>query len=202
MFPLVEERRPAVGIQPRHRPHPRLDTDHFGLFISGADGTGNAGGGQTVDEPTPLGRWTHVAATREGSTLRLYVNGELKKTVEHYTTLSPWSAETPYALVLGGTDDRYAAEDGRSLCGSMREARVWNRARSGDEIRETMRQRLYGSEPGLVGYWPLSAPDAEDASILANVVRNGASGYLLAGWKLVEPLELADPPKGTLVIIK
>ena len=179
------------------------DTDHFGVFISGNDAEGNVGvRWQMVDEPTPLGRWTHVAATREGSTLRLYVNGELKKTVEHYTTLSPWSAETPYALVLGGTDDRYAAEDGRSLCGSMREARVWNRARSGDEIRETMRQRLYGSEPGLVGYWPLSAPDAEDASVLSNVVRNGASGYLLAGWKLVEPLELADPPKGITIIVR
>ena len=149
-----------------------------------------------------LGRWTHYAATREGSTLRLYVNGELKKTVENYTTLSPWNETSQITLTLGGTDDRYAAEDGRSLHGSMREARVWNRARSGDEIRETMRQRLYGSELGLVGYWPLFAPDAEDASILANVVRNGASGYLLAGWKLVEPLELADPPKGTLVIIR
>ena len=178
------------------------DTDHFGLFIGGTDGNGNAGGWQLVDEPTPLGRWTHFAATREGSTLKLYVNGELKKTVENYTALSPWSETSQVTLTLGGTDDRYAVEDGRSLHGSMREARVWNRARSGDEIRETMRQRLYGSEPGLVGYWPLSAPDAEDASVLSNAVRNGASGYLLAGWKLVEPLELADPPKGITIIVR
>ena len=178
------------------------ETDHFGVYFSGADGDGNAGGWQVVDAPTLLGRWAHYAATREGSTLKLYVNGELKKTVENYTTLSPWSETDQITLTLGGTDDRYAAENGRSLCGSMREARVWNRARSGDEIRETMRQRLYGSEPGLVGYWPLSAPDAEDASVLSNVVRNGASGYLLAGWKLVEPLELADPPKGITIIVR
>ena len=178
------------------------NTDRFGLFIGGADGDGNAGGWQTVDEPTPLNRWTHLAATREGSTLRLYMNGELKKTVENYTTLSPWNETSQITLTLGGTDDRYAAEDGRSLHGSMREARVWNRARSGDEIRETMRQRLYGSEPGLIGYWPLSAPDALDVSVLKNAVPNGANGYILAGWALTEPLCLADPPKGTLVLIR
>lgn len=178
------------------------NTDRFGLFIGGADGDGNAGGWQTVDEATPLNRWTHLAATREGSTLRLYMNGELKKTVENYTTLSPWNETSQITLTLGGTDDRYAAEDGRSLHGSMREARVWNRARSGDEIRETMRQRLYGVEPGLIGYWPLSAPDATDASILTNVVRNGATGYILAGWALTEPLCLADPPQGMLIIFR
>ena len=178
------------------------NTDRFGLFVGGADGDGNAGGWQTVDEKTPLNRWTHLAATREGSTLRLYMNGELKKTVENYTTLSPWNETSQITLTLGGTDDRYAAEDGRSLHGSMREARVWNRARSGDEIRETMRQRLYGVEPGLIGYWPLSAPDATDASILTNVVCNGATGYILAGWALTEPLCLADPPQGILIIFR
>ena len=96
------------------------------------------------------------------------MNGELKKTVENYTTLSPWNETSQITLTLGGTDDRYAAEDGRSLHGSMREARVWNYARSGDEIRGTMRQRLYGSESGLIGYWPLSAPDATDVSVLKN----------------------------------
>ena len=178
------------------------NTDRFGLFIGGADGDGNAGGWQTVDEQTPLNRWTHLAATREGSTLRLYMNGELKKTVENYTTLSPWNETSQITLTLGGTDDRYAAEDGRSLHGTMREARVWNRARSGDEIRETMRQRLYGSEPGLIGYWPLSAPDATDASLLTNAVHNGESGYILAGWAPIEPLELADPPKGTMILFR
>ena len=178
------------------------NTDRFGLYIAGADGDGNAGGWQMVDEPTPLNRWTHLAATREGSTLRLYVNGELKKTVENYTTLSPWSETSQFRLTLGGAADRYAWEDCRSLYGSMREARVWNYARNGEEIRETMRQRLYGSENGLIGYWPLSAPDATDVSVLKNAARSGETGYILAGWALTEPLCLADPPKGTLILFR
>jgi len=199
--PLFNQWQHGVGI-PERFVMGFQNTDRFGLFIGGEDGDGNVGGWQTVDEPTPLNRWTHLAATREGSTLRLYVNGELKKTVENYTTLSPWSETSQITLTLGGTDDRYAAEDGRSLHGSMREARVWNYARSGEEIRETMRQRLYGSENGLIGYWPLSAPDATDVSVLQNAARNGATGYILAGWALMEPLCLADPPTGTIIMFR
>ena len=84
----------------------------------------------------------------------------------------------------------------------MREARVWNYARSDEEIRGTMRQRLYGSENGLIGYWPLSAPDATDVSVLQNAVPNGTDGYILAGWALTEPLCLADPPMGTIIMFR
>ena len=65
-----------------------------------------------------------------------------------------------------------------------------------------MRQRLYGSENGLIGYWPLSAPATPDVSVLQNTARNGATGYILAGWALTEPLCLADPPKGAVIILR
>jgi len=35
----------------------------------------------------------------------------------------------------------------------MDEVRIWNRARSADEITADMDHRLTGAEPGLVGYW-------------------------------------------------
>jgi hypothetical protein len=38
--------------------------------------------------------------------------------------------------------------------------------------------------------------------VLKNAVPNGAGGYILAGWALTEPLCLADPPKGTLFLIR
>ena len=37
--------------------------------------------------------------------------------------------------------------------GSIDEVRIWNRARSADEIKEDRHHRLVGREPGLVGYW-------------------------------------------------
>lgn len=171
-------------------------TDRFGVFLR------DAGGWKTVDEPTPLGRWTHVAATRSGSTLRLYLDGELKKTVENYSTLSPWSETTRLELTLGSTDGAYLAETGRALHGAMREARVWGVARSGDEIRENMRRRLRGNEASLVGYWPLSVPDEADPSALADFARSRTTGYVLAGWTLAEPLAIKDPPEPFVIVLR
>ena len=39
------------------------------------------------------------------------------------------------------------------LTGEMDEVRIWEHARSEEEIRGTMNRRLTGSEPGLAGYW-------------------------------------------------
>ena len=60
------------------------NTDHFGFFISGTDGMGNRGGWQRTDETVPLNAWTHLAATRQGSTLRFYINGQRANIWEFY----------------------------------------------------------------------------------------------------------------------
>ena len=183
------------------------DTGRFGFFIGGTDGSGNAGGWKETDEPIPLGRWTHLAATRQGSTLRLYVDGSLAKTFENYTTLSPWSSDYPHDLTLGGVGGAYAYSSGaylrnnisRSFAGAMREARVWNVARSAEEIAKNYDRRVPTGETGLVGYWPLDGADEGGATRLAN--RHGqAVGFIVAGWETVEPLRL-KPPRGPFVLI-
>lgn len=103
------------------------NTGRFGFFIGGT--------WKETDDPIPFGRWTHLAATRSGSTLKLYVDGALAKTIENYTTLSPWSSDYPHDLTLGGVDGAYCYTSGayqrdnisRSFAGAMREARVWTR---------------------------------------------------------------------------
>ncbi|QNH57863.1 MAG: hypothetical protein H2674_00015, partial [Limnospira indica BM01] len=49
----------------------------------------------------------------------------------------------------------------------MSEVRLWNRARSGDEIREGMCEGLTGEEPGLVGLWH---GDESDEGVLVDAV--------------------------------
>ena len=183
------------------------DTGRFGFFIGGTDGSSNAGGWKETDEAIPLGRWTHLAATRQGSTLRLYVDGELAKTFENYTTLSPWSSDYPHDLTLGGVDGAYAYTSGaylrnnisRSFAGAMREARVWNYARSSGEIKDTYKRRLGGNESGLVGYWPLNQ---QDGTTLVNAKKNGTAGMIVAGWESVEPLALKDPLRGLIILVR
>ena len=185
------------------------DTGRFGFFIGGADGSGNAGGWKETDEPIPLGRWTHLAATREGSTLRLYVDGALAKTFENYTTLSPWSSDYPHDLTLGGVDGGYAYASGlfqrknisRSFAGAMREARVWNVTRTDEEIAKNYDRRVHANEKGLVGYWPLDGADEAGATRLENR-RGHAVGFLVAGWEPVEPLRLKDAPGPFVLIVR
>ena len=180
------------------------DTGRFGFFIGGADASGNAGGWKETDAAIPLGRWTHLAATRQGSTLKLYVNGTLAKTFENYTTLSPWSADHPHDLTLGGVDGVYAYNSGafqrnnisRSFAGAMREARVWSYARSAEDIQTTFKRRLTGHEDGLVGYWPLDTSGTE----LVNL-KDKTKGYILAGWERIAPLSLKDALRGMMLIV-
>ena len=177
--------------------------NHFGAYIGGTDASGNTGGWRFSPSEVPLNRWTHLAATREGSTLRLYVNGELDSTFENFSTLSPWSETGQLKLTLGGTDDSYGSDYSRMFHGAMREARVWNRACSAEEIAANYRSRLHGTEPGLIGYWPL---DETSGNVLTNALRRGGvpapNGFMIAGWDYVDQLELADPPKGTLILFR
>ena len=186
------------------------DSGRFGFFIGGTDAANRAGGWKETDEPIPLGRWTHLAATRQGSTLRLYVNGVLAKTFENYTTLSPWSSDYPHDLTLGGVDGAYAYSSGaylrnnisRSFAGAMREARVWNYARSAGEIADNFGRKVRRGESGLVGYWSLDGADGSGATRLTNKAAGHAVGAIVAGWESVEPLRLKDPPAPFFMIVR
>lgn len=181
--------------------------DHFGFFIAGTDEMGNNGGWQHTTETVPLNEWTHLATTRQGSTLRFYINGQLKKTVNGYTTLSPWNADKPHCLTLGGTDTAYNTDEARMLQGSMREVRVWNKALSGLKISRIYNHKVnVAEEPNLIGYWPLEKPNALDSSLLVNEAPGGSGemGYILSGWSRIPALNLADPepPKGTFILFR
>ena len=189
-----DNHRFLIGLNNRNR---------FGAYIGGADTAGNPGGWRTSSSEILLNRWTHLAATREGSTLLLYVNGALDATFENFSTLSPWSETAQLKLTLGGTDDDYWIAYSRMMHGAMREARVWNRACSAAEIAANYRSKLHGTEAGLIGYWPLTETSG---NVLTNACRRSGvpapSGFMIAGWDYVDALELADPPMGTLILVR
>ena len=42
------------------------------------------------------------------------------------------------------------------MSGNLSDVRIWNVARTPAEIQANYTNRLTGTEPGLVGYWPLT----------------------------------------------
>ena len=155
----------------------------YGIFIGGPDETGRTAGWAEGGR-LPINAWTHIAVTREGTTVRLYRNGTLEAEYTDFTALTSPSV----SATLGW---------GSFVGTGLREVRVWNRARTAMEIARAYDKTLRGSEGGLLAYWPLDT----QSYTLVNAKRGGTDGTLLAAWYPDEPLELNGelPPVGTII---
>jgi hypothetical protein len=134
--------------------------------VSGVDVPGGAlvvGG-----TPVPLGSWTHLASTYDGSMVRLYVNGILVGTKAASGPIS--TSSDP--LRIGG-DSLF----GEYFTGLIDEVRVYNRALSAAEIQTDMITPVGGGSPQLAaggavpgGSVPVLTP-AELAPVVAEAAR-------------------------------
>lgn len=92
--------------------------------------------------------WVHIAYTLEGSTGTYYLDGVLMGTHNQSTSLSTadlWSFGQEY-------DGSKATNFTKTL---VDEIRIWDRARTQDEIQRDMFQKLSGNESDMVYYLPL-----------------------------------------------
>jgi signal transduction histidine kinase/CheY-like chemotaxis protein/ligand-binding sensor domain-containing protein len=92
--------------------------------------------------------WQHVAVTWDGTKMHFYVNGEEKPAAGGVNL-----TDGAVRAVLGG----FSTGD-LNLKGRMDEVRIWNVARTKEQIRQTMYQILTGKEPGLVALWNFDQP--------------------------------------------
>ncbi len=95
------------------------------------------------------GRFHHVAVTADSEMLSIYLDGELQQTAPDLTSGAPASS----APVQIAQRDPHRGLEG--FVGMISEVRLWNRARSGTDIRQQMVLSLSGSEEGLLGCWQM-----------------------------------------------
>ncbi len=112
-------------------------------YIQNDEGDWFSEGGTTT---ITTNKWYHLAATYDGSNLRVFVNGELEGTTMAYDTM----ARTTLNFRIGA---RNAYVTTTNTNGIIDEARVWDIARTQAEIQSTMNRTIPGSTSGLVGYW-------------------------------------------------
>lgn len=113
----------------------------------------------TVNDVLNKEAWNHLAVTFDGEDLRLYVNGvvlaEVPDVVPEYQAVY---LDDPQGLAFNQTSGTSVPAIGT---GAVDEIRVWNIARTQEELQENSLAPLNGNEAGLVAYWSFDNPSGE-----------------------------------------
>ncbi len=107
--------------------------------------------GSSIDNST----WHHIAIVQNGSNnnctdLTGYTDGISRSFTQYDTGTASGANTTTMNLGARGYDT-----GGGILTGAFDELRIWNTARTQDQILSNMFFRMMGGEDGLIGYWRL-----------------------------------------------
>lgn len=100
---------------------------------------------KTAENTVTLDTWYHIAATFDGSTMKIYIDGELVDSLETTSTIG--NAGTN--LVIGN----WSLGQGRNVDATIDEVRIWNITRTAEEIDTYKDQTLSVPTDGLVAYY-------------------------------------------------
>jgi len=100
---------------------------------------------ETPNNSLTIDRWYHLAATYDGVVMKFYIDGNEVGS----RTIATSVANSPFDLQLG--DSSFFS--GRNLDASIDEIRIWNVARSQQEIMTAMNSELTLPQTGLMAYY-------------------------------------------------
>ncbi|MFY0653360.1 MAG: VCBS repeat-containing protein [Cyclobacteriaceae bacterium] len=125
----------------------------------------NAGTALAVSGSFADDTWHHVAMSQNGATGKIYIDGQVAGSI---STMLPVD-ESSQTLNIG-----HNAGVG-AYVGSIDEVRIWNIARTDEEIENSFNVKLNGDETGLVAYYPFD--DGTGSTTAVDIV-NGNNGSL------------------------
>lgn len=182
-----------------------LDDDRlwFGIGNNWSDWSGAA---STTELEANV--WYHLAGIYDGSTIRVYVNGVEVGSQAYGNGIT----DSQTSLFIGSRTG-----SGWYFPGQIEEVRIWNTARTEDQIREGMCRTMNGDESNLVAYYQFdevtgtSLPDLtannndgtlsnmEDADWVASTAFNTWLGSADSDWANTANWSLGSVPAGESV---
>lgn len=147
----------------------------------------------TPEGTIEFGTYYHYSVVRQGGNLYLYINDVLKGSISFPTSMDITNMQSWYI----GSDFWY----GEFLKGNISEFRIWDKARTLDEIKASINQTLQGNESNLIGLWrfdPYTTEKVYDRSPRGNhAIGNGfASPPILQTKQEGEGVTLTIPSSG------
>ena len=136
----------------------------FYVYSDGRLGFGGLGYWE-ISSPTntiTTNAWQHVVVVRDGDTYKLYKNGVNVATLNRSGSLETSTLSLKIGMATNYPDN--------SFSGLIDEVRIWNVARTQEEIRADMNQPIENPESlsNLVGYWNFDDGTADDLSQYGN----------------------------------
>lgn len=158
----------------------RFNKNHLQI----AQGTYNPVG--TKDIPTK--QWVHVAGVYDGSSMSIYINGELDVSIPaSLGTIDLMEAYKDNTFTIGIS----AGQTSRCLNGMIAEARVWAKARTAAELKNNM-CFIDPTSEGLVAYWRFNA--IKETKDISDLTGNGYSA-VYKGWSALKYVEGVHCPE-------
>lgn len=134
-------------------------------------------------------RWSHVAITNDGKVAKTYIDGKL---VVEGPVRGKLVADNQLMYVARDLDDR----NSKFFQGRMANIRIWDRAKSPNDIERIKDTCTLGNELGLVLYWPLSELNGK---VVGDRTKNAVAGTLFGGTRKREKFDQpsSPPPPGS-----
>lgn len=175
-FPVVVGSRPWTSPTDKGWAVALASANSFKVSAHFADGTTgfDVAAAQSATGVTP-GTWQHWAVVfdRPLNRVHFYKNGVLDNTVQSITF--PTGAIDQADDVLVGKDPGTT----RVLQANLDDIRVWNIARSAQQIADNFKKELQGNEANLQAYWTFNAANGND------LTGRGNTGTLSPGASIV-----------------
>ena len=141
-------------------------------FYANGNGPGSMVDGIGI---VPLGRWTHIAVTFDGSIRKYYINGDLD--LQRSTPLP--QPVNMASLGIGGeaigTPSFLGGVTYFEFNGNLSEVRLWDRVRSQTEIRDNLSLQLDGPIAGLIASWHLVSNATDSTGTFVGTPMDGAA---------------------------
>ncbi len=102
----------------------------------------------------PTNEWTHIAIVFDGATRKHYINGELQNT---FAEVGPLTTSTSALRIASDVVWQFTPQSS-----AIDEVRLWNVARTEQQLRDALNEEQTASAPGLVAVWNLNG-NASDA---------------------------------------